>query len=72
MKDWNQCFYLVMVYLATLYPKTLYLVVFINFNESYYSRSIRHLDIRSGEHIGLSPYNKKKIKPTNNSAVCDL
>ena len=40
-------------------------------NESYYGESIRHLDIRSGEHIGVSPLTKKKFKPSNNSAICD-
>ena len=40
-------------------------------NESYYGESIRHLDIRSGEHIGVSPLTGKKIKPSNNSAICD-
>ena len=37
-------------------------------NESYYGESIRHLDIRSGEHIGVSPLTGKK--PSNNSAIC--
>ena len=40
-------------------------------NESYYVESIRHLDIRSGEHIGVSPLTGKKVKPSNNSAICD-
>ena len=39
--------------------------------ESYYGESIRHLDTRSGEHIGVSPLTGKKVKPSNNSAVCD-
>ena len=39
-------------------------------NESYYGESNRHLDIRSGEHIGVSPLTGKKFKP-NNSAICD-
>ena len=29
------------------------------------------LDIRSGEHIGVSPLTGKKVKPINNSAVRD-
>ena len=41
------------------------------FNESYYGESIRHLDIRSGEHIGVSPFTGKKFKPIKNSAVRD-
>ena len=40
-------------------------------SESYYGESIRHLDIRSGEHIGVSPLTGKKVKPGNNSAVRD-
>ena len=40
-------------------------------NESYYGESIRHLDIRSGEHIGVSPLTGKKVKLSNNSAICD-
>ena len=39
--------------------------------DSYYGGSIRHLDIRSGEHIGVSPHTGKKVKPSNNSSVCD-
>ena len=33
--------------------------------------SIRHLDIRYGKHIGVSPLTKKKFKPVNNSAAHD-
>ena len=40
-------------------------------DESYYGESIRHLDIRSGEHIGVSLLTGKKVKPINNSAVRD-
>ena len=32
-------------------------------NESYYDDSIRHLDIRSGERMGMSPLTGKKVKP---------
>ena len=32
-------------------------------NESYDGESIRHSDIRPGEHIGLSPVTGKKVKP---------
>ena len=31
---------------------------------------IRHLDIRSGEYIGVSPLTGQ-VKPSNNSAICD-
>ena len=40
-------------------------------NEFYYGESIRHLDIRSGEYIGVSPLTGKKFKPSNSSAICD-
>ena len=33
--------------------------------------SIRHLDIRYGKHIGVSPLTKKKFKPVNNRAAHD-
>ena len=40
-------------------------------NESYYGESIRHLDIKSGEHMGVSPLTGKKVKPINNNYVRD-
>ena len=45
-------------------------------NESYYGDSIRYLDLRPGELIGVSPISVspltgKKVKPINNSAVRD-
>ena len=40
-------------------------------NESYYDESIRQLDKRSEEHIGVSPLTGKKVKPSNNSAIYD-
>ena len=39
-------------------------------NESFYGETIRLLDIRSGERIGVSPLTGKKIKPANNSPIC--
>ena len=42
----------------------------VSYNESYYGESIRNLDIRSGEH-SVSPLTGKKVKPPNNSAICD-
>ena len=32
-------------------------------NESYYGECIRHLNVRIGEHIGISLLTKKKVKP---------
>ena len=40
-------------------------------NESCYGEIIRHLDIRSGEHMSVSPLTGKKVKPSNNIAICD-
>ena len=40
-------------------------------SKSYCGESISHLDIRSGEYMGVSPATGKKIKPSNNSDVCD-
>ena len=40
-------------------------------NESYYDESIRHLDVRSGKHIDVSPLTWKKIKPSSNNALYD-
>ena len=40
-------------------------------NEYYYGKSITHLDIRSGDHIGLLYLTAKKTKPSTNSTICD-
>ena len=32
-------------------------------NESYYGECVRHLNVRIGEHIGIAPLTKKKVKP---------
>ena len=32
-------------------------------NGSYYGECVRHLTVRIGEHIGISPLTKKKVKP---------
>ena len=37
---------------------------------SHFGKSIRHLNIRSGKDIGVSPFTRKKVTPSNNSAVC--
>ena len=39
-------------------------------NKSYYGKCVRHLNVRIGEHIGISPLTKKKVKPKG-SAVSD-
>ena len=40
-------------------------------NESYYGEIIRHVNIGSEEHIGVSPFTGKKVKPIKNSVVLD-
>ena len=37
-------------------------------NESYYGECVRHLNIRIGEHIGISPLTRKKVKPRGSAA----
>ena len=39
-------------------------------NESYYGECVRHLAVRSGEHIGISPLTSKRVQPRKDSAVC--
>ena len=39
-------------------------------NESYYGECVRHLNVRIGEHMGISPLTRKKVKPEG-SAVSD-
>ena len=39
-------------------------------NESYYGECVRHLAVRSGEHIGISILNNKSVQPRKDSAVC--
>ena len=39
-------------------------------NESYYAECVRHLNVRIGKHIRISPLTAKKIKPKG-SAVSD-
>ena len=33
---------------------------------------MRHLNIRIGEHIGISPFNRKQVKPQNSSVTDHL
>ena len=41
------------------------------YNDSYYYQRTRYLNIRAGEHIGVSPFAGAKVKPINNGAVRD-
>ena len=40
-------------------------------NSSYIGESERHLKVRSGEHIGISPLTFKKVKPSAESSIRD-
>ena len=41
-------------------------------NESYYGECMRHLNVRIGEHIGISSLTRKQVKPKNSSAANHL
>ena len=40
-------------------------------NSTYYGETDRHLKVKSGEHIGISPLTFKKTKPSKESAIRD-
>ena len=52
-------------------PKVVYKYTCGRCNSSYYDETDRHLRLRAGEHIGLSPLTFKKCKPSKESAVRD-
>ena len=54
-----------------LLPRVVYQYTCGRCNSSYYSETDRHLKIRSGEHIGISPLTFKKTKPPKKSAILD-
>ena len=37
-------------------------------NEPYYGECVRHFNVRIGEHIGISPLARKKVKPKGSAA----
>ena len=41
-------------------------------NESYYDECMRHLNVRIGEHIGISPLTRKQVKPKISSMADHL
>ena len=41
-------------------------------NESYYGECVSHLNVKIGEHIGISPITKKQVKPKNSSPADHL
>ena len=50
----------------TLYCMALYLVLFLNLSVVFTmspGKNIRHLEIRSGKYISVSPFTGKKVKP---------
>ena len=58
-------------------PKDLTSGVFYKFhcglhNESYYGGCVRHLNIRIGEHIGISTLTKTEVNPKWKSVVVHL
>ena len=36
-------------------------------NESYYGECVRHLNVKIGEHVGISPFTEKHVEPKNRS-----
>ena len=42
------------------------------YNENYYGEYVRHLNVRIGKHIGISPITKKQIKPKSSSEADHL
>ena len=38
-------------------------------NESYYGECVRHLNVRIGENIGISPLTKKQVKPKSSTVA---
>ena len=38
-------------------------------NESYYGECVRHLNVRIGKHIGISPHTKKQVESKNSSVA---
>ena len=42
------------------------------YNESCYGECVRYLNVRIGEHIGISPLAKKQVKPKNSSTANHL
>ena len=55
--------------LKTSFPKLLHQVWFISFSVDYV-QSVRHLVIKSGEQIGISPLTNKRVQPRKDSTVC--
>ena len=41
-------------------------------NESYYGDCVRHLNVRTGEHIGITPLTRKQVKPKYSSVINNL
>ena len=42
------------------------------YNESYHGECMRHLNVRTGEHIGIPPLTRKQVKPKNSSVADHL
>ena len=58
-------------------PKDLISVVVYKFqcghcNESYYGDCVRHVNVRTGEHIGITQLTRKQVKPKYSSVIDHL
>ena len=63
----------IILVLETLFRKFLHQVWFISFSVDYAMNPgtcIRHLVVRSGEHIGILSLTNKRVQPRKDSAVC--
>ena len=64
-----------LVFLKDIFLKNRYPISFIDnilrCNTSYYGETDRHLKIRLGEHISISPLTFKKVKSSSKSSICD-
>ena len=45
---------------------------FLLCNESYYGECIRHLNVRVGKYIRVSPFTKRQARPKNRSVANNL
>ena len=52
-------------------PRVVYKYTCGKCNSTYYGETDRHLKVRSGAQIGISPLTFKKTKPSKNSAIRD-
>ena len=58
--------------LSDLVSGVVYKYTYGRCSSAYYAETDRHLKVRSGEHIGISPLTFKKTKPSKESAIRDI